>query len=272
MADDGDRPADDSSTPAGAAGSDRKSATAVAFGDSAEGYRRSEVHREGEDLDRLAGWCADAERALDVATGAGHTAGAVVRAGVATVVALDAAPAMLETAVDSFPAVRPAVGDAERLPFADASFDAVACRIAAHHFPDPLAFVDEAARVLRPGGTLAFEDLVVPEDRALATFLNELERLRDPTHVESRALSTWRGWFEAAGFAVEETVRLRKRLAFEPWLERSGALDEAGAERVRRHLLDAPPAALAAFDVEFADDEVVSFASPKGLVRAVRVS
>ena len=41
------------------------------------------------------------------------------------------------------------IAPAEDLPFADASFDAVACRVAAHHFADVLAAVKEMARVAR---------------------------------------------------------------------------------------------------------------------------
>ena len=50
------------------------------------------------------------------------------------------------------------VGDAEDLPFAEASFDAVICANSFHHYPDPQAFFDGAARVLRPGGRLVLRD------------------------------------------------------------------------------------------------------------------
>ena len=263
--DDADRPRDDREA------SRRKSAAAASFGDSAEGYRTSRMHREGADLERLVGWCAGAERALDVATGAGHTAGGLRRVGVPDVVALDAAPAMVATAEADHPGVAGVVGDAERLPFAAEAFDAVTCRIAPHHFPDPAAFVAEVARVVRPGGTFALEDNVAPEDEALADWLNDLEALRDPTHGRSYPTSTWTGWLEAAGFAVEETVHLLKPLAYEPWVHRPGVHDAAGVERVRRHLVDAPPAAVEAFDVRVEDGEPVRFGSLKGLLRAVRV-
>jgi ubiquinone/menaquinone biosynthesis C-methylase UbiE len=49
------------------------------------------------------------------------------------------------------------LGDANALPFDDASFDAVVCVRVAHHFPDPGRVFHEFARILRPGGTLVLE-------------------------------------------------------------------------------------------------------------------
>lgn len=249
-------------------GSDRKSAVADSFDENAVGYRTSEMHSTGRDLERLASWCADATRALDIATGAGHTAGALVGAGVPNVVAVDAAPRMIGLTVESFPGVEGVVGDAERLPFATGAFDAVTCRIAAHHFPDPDAFVAEVARVLRPGGVFALEDNVAPEDDALASFLDRLEGTRDPTHVRAYRTSTWHGWLADAGFSVEATEHLVKRLEVEPWIERIRSLDDGDRERVRRFLLDAPDDAVECFDVRYEDGEPSSFGSPKALLRA----
>ena len=50
-------------------------------------------------------------------------------------------------------------GDAERLPFADASFDAVICECAFCTFPDKFAAANEFARVLRCGGSMGISDL-----------------------------------------------------------------------------------------------------------------
>ncbi|KTG30722.1 class I SAM-dependent methyltransferase, partial [Haloferax profundi] len=231
--------------------SDDKRRTAAHFGDAAESYFESEVHRLGDDRETLAAWCRDATRALDIATGAGHTAGAIDEAGVPSVVATDAAPQMVATAVREYP-VTGVVADAERLPFADESFDAAACRIAAHHFPDPEAFVAEVARVLEPGGVLAFEDNVAPDDDELAAFLNGVERLRDPTHVELYPVSQWRAWFEDAGLSVETVETAKLTLEFDPWTERTGVSPADRAELERR-FREAPPAAKEVFEVEFDD-------------------
>lgn len=249
----------------------QKSVTARSFGDSADGYRVSEMHREGLDLETLTAWCEGSTQALDVATGAGHTAGTLVKRGVPTVVASDASPSMVTTACESFPDVRGVVIDAERLPFAANSFDAVTCRIAAHHFPEPQAFVEEVARVLRPGGTFALEDNVAPEDDALDSFVNELEAMRDPTHLRSHKTSTWHQWLKDADFAVEETDHLMKTLEYEPWVNRITALDESDRAAVHQFLLNASDEATEFFDIEYNDDgAVASFGSLKALIRSIR--
>ena len=46
------------------------------------------------------------------------------------------------------------VGDASRLPFRDAAFDAVICTETLEHLPDDAGAIAEIARLLRPGGTL----------------------------------------------------------------------------------------------------------------------
>jgi ubiquinone/menaquinone biosynthesis C-methylase UbiE len=253
-------------------GANRKTVTADSFGASAERYLRSNTHREGADLERLASWCDEASWALDVATGAGHTAGALVDTGVPNVVAADASHSMVATSVDSFPGVAGVVADAERLPFPAETFDAVTCRIAAHHFPDPETFVEEVSRVLRPGGVFAFQDNVVPADDTLGSFLNRVEQMRDPTHVESYRTSTWHRWMENAGFAVAETAYLVKRLNVQAWIDRIHSLDAEERARVRRTWAEAPQSVLDFFDVRFEDGAVESFGSPKALIRARKPS
>ncbi|WP_121741764.1 class I SAM-dependent methyltransferase [Natronorubrum halophilum] len=250
--------------------SEAKRAAASSFDVAAVDYFDSDVHRQGTDLERLADWCRDADEVLDVATGAGHVAGAVAERGVSTVVAVDASRAMVATAEREFDGVAGAMADAERLPFAANSFDAVSCRIAAHHFPDPEAFVAEVARVLRPGGTFAFEDSVAPDDDALESFLDRVERLRDPTHVRSYRTDRWCEWLEERGFVVEGVHRLRKTLEFDSWTAAQSVDADRRAE-LESVLLDASPAAASFFEIEAEDGTVRSFANLKALVRATRV-
>lgn len=97
--------------------------------------------------------------ALDVACGPGnftaHFGSIVGASGLA--VGLDASDTMLQKAVEtnSGPSVAYVRGDAEKLPFADATFDAVSCFAALYLIDDPFATLREIVRVLRPGGRVA---------------------------------------------------------------------------------------------------------------------
>lgn len=185
----------------------------------AEAYRTSEAHREGADLDLLVEWAVGSRTALDVATGGGHVARRLREAGL-EVVSCDPASGM-----------RPdVVCRAEDLPFADGSFDVVACRVAAHHFEDVAAAVSEMARVAR--GRVLFVDNLYASEAA-----EEADRLRDPSHVRNYTEAEWRALLAGSGLAIEQVVVLDKAISVEPWLERAGCAGEE-AERVRELLAD----------------------------------
>ena len=97
-------------------------------------------------------------RVLDVAGGTGNTALAAARSG-CEVVSLDYVPALLERArvraqAEGLP-VELVEGDAQAMPFADASFDAVVSVVGAMFAPDQRRTAAEMLRVTRPGGTIA---------------------------------------------------------------------------------------------------------------------
>ena len=74
-------------------------------------------------------------------------------------IGLDLTPRMIEVAnAKGIDGARFVVGDAENLPFDDESFDTVICANSFHHYPNPQAFFDGVARVLRPGGKLVLRD------------------------------------------------------------------------------------------------------------------
>lgn len=94
-------------------------------------------------------------RVLDLCTGHGVVAAALSAHG-ADVTGLDFSEAMIALAKRTAPSVTFVQGDATALDFADHSFDAVTIGFGVPHFPDPARGLAEAARVLRPGGRLAF--------------------------------------------------------------------------------------------------------------------
>ena len=97
-------------------------------------------------------------RVLDVACGTGNVAIPLARRG-ARVTGVDIAPNLLEQArqraADEGLEIGFDEGDAERLPYPDATFDAVVTMFGAMFAPQPELVVAESARVLKPGGLLA---------------------------------------------------------------------------------------------------------------------
>ena len=178
-----------------------KSSIQSQFGQNAQSYVESKVHRLGASLARLLelvppqpDW-----RVLDVAAAIGYTAYAFAPY-VAHVWVTDITDEMLELARQEAAArgltnVTVEYAEAKALPYDDAIFDLVTCRIAPHHFGDVLPFVHEAARVLRPGGRLAVVDNVVPEGPG-GDYVNAFEKLRDPSHARCLTLSEWLAAFD----------------------------------------------------------------------------
>lgn len=102
-------------------------------------------------------------RVLDVATGPGWAAAAAAERG-ASPIGLDFSVAMVRLAARNHSAIRFIVGDAEDLPFADGSFDAVVMNFGLLHLGRPDQAMQEAHRVLRSGGRTAFTVWSQPEE------------------------------------------------------------------------------------------------------------
>jgi ubiquinone/menaquinone biosynthesis C-methylase UbiE len=210
---------------------DAKKLSRDRFGSHAREYVDSESHARGEDLDRLLELASPQPQwiALDIATGGGHTAISLAPY-VARMVALDLTPAMLGAAEEyagerGVPGIDFVLGDAESLPFDDATFDLVTCRIAAHHFPHVEAFLAEVTRVLVPGGRFVLQDQCVPNTATGGAYLNVFERLRDPSHGCAYSEEAWTTLVERAGLRVDAVEHFEKRHALEQWAAMQSASD-----------------------------------------------
>lgn len=157
---------------------------------------------------------------LEAGCGAAQWSIALARRG-ARCTGLDNSAAQLEharAAGADFPLVH---GSAESLPFADASFDVVFADHGAFTFADPHLTVPEAARVLRPGGLLAFSHSspldAICWDEAADAMSTALQRPYFGLHREDWSeyvtfnlpYGDWIRLFRANGLAVEELVELR---------------------------------------------------------------
>jgi ubiquinone/menaquinone biosynthesis C-methylase UbiE len=204
---------------------DSKALSQARFGRFANGYVTSRTHAKGAELDRLVeiarpqpDWLM-----LDIATGGGHTA-LKFAPHVRWVVASDISPAMLDAArafsgKKGVGNVTYQLSDAEELPFEGSQFDLVTCRLAPHHFPDCPRFVHESARVLKAGGLLLVQDHVLPEDERTARYVDDFERIRDPSHNRAYSESEWVGILNAVGLDVEHREQVTKRHVFLRWVE-----------------------------------------------------
>ncbi len=196
------------------------------FGAAAADYVTSKVHASGQDLSWLveAAVLTGTERVLDIATGGGHAAFALAPYA-AEVVALDLTRPMLEVAQKEAEArqlhnIRFLEGDAQAIPCEDSSFDLVACRQAAHHFPNIRQCVSEWMRVLKPGGKLLLIDLISPEEQDADVFLEQIEILRDPSHVRNHRISEWKLLLQEANFAIDSVREWTIFLDIPSWTQR----------------------------------------------------
>jgi ubiquinone/menaquinone biosynthesis C-methylase UbiE len=183
---------------------------------------------------------------LDVAAGTGHVARGFAPYA-QQVVAIDLTPEMLRVGKARADAagIRNVLfeqGDAASLPYLDGSFDLVVSRFAVHHFDRPAVQIGEMVRVCRSGGRVAVIDLVVADDQP-ADVLNEIERLRDPSHKAALSVDDLAELLEAAGAQVGHRVHHDQTLDPERWLaqaEPPAGTCEAIRKRLRAELEGGP--------------------------------
>ncbi|HEY7126491.1 MAG TPA: methyltransferase domain-containing protein [Ktedonobacterales bacterium] len=222
------------------------------FGQRAAFYTTSSAHTDQHVLGRVVALAQAAPdwNALDVATGTGHTAFALAPL-VRAVVGIDLTPEMLAEAqrlqaARTLPNVSFQVADVHHLPFADAAFDLVTCRRAAHHFSNIGGALQEMRRVLRPGGRLVVDDRSVPEDDEVDALMNQLDLYHDASHVREYRPSAWQRLLEEAGFLVEATEPYTRH---RPLRSLTEGVAEREVQRIQHTLAQLTPRQRAVFDL-----------------------
>lgn len=97
------------------------------------------------------------------------------------------------------------VGNVLPLPFPDAHFSIVLTRYSFHHFLMPAAVLAEMLRVCKPGGKVMVVDVVQQPEKAEA--YDQLEKLRDPSHVHALTFPEMAAIVEASGLSNIKTAQ-----------------------------------------------------------------
>ncbi len=199
------------------------------------------------------------QRVLDVGCGTGVVAVTAARVG-ASVVGLDLTPALLARARENSALAGVDIewreGDAEQLPFADATFDVVVSQFGHIFAPRPELAVFEMLRVLKSGGTIAFNTW--PPELFVGRMFAMTARYLPPPPPGAQPPALWgdpQVVRERLGSAVTNIVFDRGVLlspALSPQHHRDGMERTAGPViRLVEVLSAADPARLAAFRAEY---------------------
>jgi SAM-dependent methyltransferase len=218
------------------------------FTQQAESLNSAAVARAAEVVDGLVRLAAPQphQRWLDVACGPGIVTRGLA-AQVRAVHGVDVTPAMValarrEAAAAGLSNVSFAVADATALDVDTASVDGVVARFALHHMPVPGRLLEEAARIVHPGGCVVLADHIADAAAEAAAWSQEIERLRDPSHWACLPVSRLRALGRKAGLELEDETIVPIELDFDDWLRR-GSTGPGARTLIERALAERPATA-----------------------------
>ncbi len=223
-----------------------------------ESFARNDVATKAETLGVLVELVPEDPEAswLEVACGPAAISRALAPR-VGRVHGVDLTPSMIEKASveaarEGFGNVEFSVGDATALGFEDGSFDGAVTRFSFHHIPAPGRVMGEMARVVRSGGWVVVNDFIADPSRDVYAAVEEIERLRDPSHWSCLTAEQLRTIGTECGLELESEQLIPFDLDYEDWLRR-GSGGPAAAELIDQ-LLERLPEGSGCFRVYESDE------------------
>lgn len=162
---------------------------------------------------------------LDVACGTGDMAVELLRQG-CSVTGVDLSKEMMAIAKRKAPQAEYRLADVERLPFGDASFDAVTCAFGVRNFVHLEQGLSEMLRVLKPGGRMVILELATPDSSLIRPFYNLYTRRIIPWLGQRLA-----GSREAYTYLPRSIERFPKGDAFLQLIQNSGFRIQESCQR-----------------------------------------
>lgn len=228
-------------------------------------YGKSHILSKTDDIRSALPWLKPepGQSLLDIATGGGHTGLYFARYGLNVTLA-DISEAMLKNAsalaAEEGLHVQTRQHTAEKLPYADETYDFVTCRVAAHHFSCPASFIMETARVLKKGGSFLLIDGTVEDGHPEAEeWSHEVEKLRDPSH---NRFITPQKWIHLCGHAGMRVLHHELQPFKQPdleWYFETANTPEENRTEVRERVRNAPEEAVRLFRLNPDDDGKVTW-------------
>jgi len=115
-----------------------------------------------------------------------------------------------------------ALGNAQDIPFPDASLDLALSSYEMHTVQEPGRVIGEMARVLKRGGRAGIIDIFVQEDPQSAEMHDRIERVRDPSHVRTLAKSEFASLFAANRLRITGAHVEEHPATFDQWMHNAG--------------------------------------------------
>ncbi len=200
-------------------------------------------------------------RALDIATGAGHTGLHLASLGFQVTLA-DIARAMLDRAAqagaDRGLEVQVRQHPAEELPYPDGSFDLVTCRVAAHHFSSPRKFIAEASRALASRGYFLLIDGTVQDGEPEAEeWMHQVEKFRDPSHNHFLRPNQWIDLCREHGLPAQDVILTPFKQPDLNWYFETASTSPENRRKVLDLIASAPDSARRLFQLREEEGKIV---------------